>query len=272
MTLREQTDGAAKARAFTLIELLVVIAIIAILAAMLLPALAKAKAKAKTTSCLSNCRQLGLATALYSDDFDSQFPFGVNVTGTVPNALSDPTAWPNLLQRYLGGSTNSNTSSQVFWCPAETSPNSGAFGYREDYRANRHIFRDPTMNGNPTALRVAQIPTPSVYQMITDRTPNNAVFSSQASDINTNRMSWNKPSAAGGFASPGLTRHSGGLAAAVPDGHVEWLRMPGFSPNAAAPADMQDLGDCYEDMTMTLWPPNRAVKLYVRKGSGSGGF
>jgi prepilin-type N-terminal cleavage/methylation domain-containing protein len=62
-------------RAFTLVELLVVIAIILFLVALLMPALGRIKETAKNTKCMSNMRQVCIATFVYSSDYDGFAPW-----------------------------------------------------------------------------------------------------------------------------------------------------------------------------------------------------
>lgn len=69
---RKQAVPAGNPQAFTLIELLVVIAVIAILASLLLPAVGQAKGRAMASQCLSNLRQLGVATLIYAQEFKGQ--------------------------------------------------------------------------------------------------------------------------------------------------------------------------------------------------------
>lgn len=61
-------------RGFTLIELLVVIAIIAILAAILFPIFITAKENARISKCISQLKQIGMATSMYSDAWDGCLP------------------------------------------------------------------------------------------------------------------------------------------------------------------------------------------------------
>ncbi len=61
-------------KGFTLIELLVVIAIIAILAAILFPVFAKAREKARQTACMSNQKQIALATTMWAQDNNEALP------------------------------------------------------------------------------------------------------------------------------------------------------------------------------------------------------
>jgi prepilin-type N-terminal cleavage/methylation domain-containing protein/prepilin-type processing-associated H-X9-DG protein len=110
-------------RGFTLIELLVVIAIIAILAAILFPVFAKAREKARLTSCLSNMKQVGLASMMYAQDYDETLARHGLMTGTqqgwccVPN-FADPAqinsgndAWIVLLVPYV-------KNAAVWQCPS----------------------------------------------------------------------------------------------------------------------------------------------------------
>ena len=111
--------------AFTLIELLVVIAIIAILAAMLLPALAKARGKALQTRCLSNLKQMGLATSMYLNDNNNVFPACAS-RNTYGFQVEDWIYWSQNMPAYpiqnspiiapLGATLN---SSNIFRCPAD---------------------------------------------------------------------------------------------------------------------------------------------------------
>jgi prepilin-type N-terminal cleavage/methylation domain-containing protein/prepilin-type processing-associated H-X9-DG protein len=97
-----------KHKAFTLIELLVVIAIIAILAAILFPVFAQAKLSAKKAMSISNQKQLGLASILYSGDFDDTFVMLENSSARYTIA--------NMLQPYIKNPVkNVNPSGGNLW-------------------------------------------------------------------------------------------------------------------------------------------------------------
>lgn len=83
-----------KARGFTLIELLVVIAIIAILAAILFPVFGQAKEAAKKSVCLSNLRQIGMAFAMYGNDYDDRLPDRRDLKSGLPGGFRPWTTWP----------------------------------------------------------------------------------------------------------------------------------------------------------------------------------
>lgn len=124
-------------RGFTLIELLVVIAIIAILAAILFPVFAQAREKARAISCLSNTKELGLAVLMYNQDYDQNFPSGLQ-----DQWYAD--SWYVLTQPYI-------KNLQILRCPDEAASSPPAWtqtwaGPRMSYGANGYLRYD----GAPT--------------------------------------------------------------------------------------------------------------------------
>jgi prepilin-type N-terminal cleavage/methylation domain-containing protein/prepilin-type processing-associated H-X9-DG protein len=128
--------------AFTLVELLVVIAIIAILAALLLPALARSRVQAKNAACISNLRQLGIATRIYSEENEERLPIA-EILPTMPiDPLKPLPRICDLLASYVGRTAGVNTgSATVFKCLADNKGRFVAEGSSYEWNAE--------LNGRP---------------------------------------------------------------------------------------------------------------------------
>ncbi len=137
-------------KGFTLIELLVVIAIIAILAAILFPVFAQAKLAAKKASDLSNLKQIGLSTMLYTNDYDDEYyAHRINCT------LADGVTY-TVCSQYLDGNGNILPEAQIL---GTTVPANGSaakasalsrFFYvyaLQPYTKNYSLFKDPATSG-----------------------------------------------------------------------------------------------------------------------------
>ena len=102
--------------AFTLVELLTVIAVILVLTALLMPAFSKAKTQSQRTKCVSNLRQVGMATRMYADDFRDVLP------QIAQPSRSGDLVWISfrpMIQNYLGIHRGPSADDKVFVCPSD---------------------------------------------------------------------------------------------------------------------------------------------------------
>ena len=117
-------------RAFTLIELLVVVAVIALLIGILLPALGSARRTAQGAVCMSNMRQIAVATQMYNGDHRGLYPR--TMLPEPGTGVPEPINWWALdsyqraLEAYMDTRTggvnragNENARSSVWFDPAD---------------------------------------------------------------------------------------------------------------------------------------------------------
>jgi prepilin-type N-terminal cleavage/methylation domain-containing protein/prepilin-type processing-associated H-X9-DG protein len=257
---------------FTLIELLVVIAIIAILAAILFPVFAKVREKARQTSCLSNEKQLGLAFAQYTTDYDQKFPCG-------PNNGGNGSGWAGSTYPYV-------KSTAVYSCPDDTFTfsNGGTKWITMSYAFNTNLSHSPNLvNGNATQTDSdSTLVSPSSTVILCEiggaaadpakvtgtAGPNNLDDASPSTAGNSN---WGfGPLDTGKLAGAGIGgngldssfpagRHTNGSNFLMADYHAKWLTGARVSAGGNAAQSTSTTTGSYADGTSTLSSQNLAA-------------
>ncbi len=197
-------------RGFTLIELLVVIAIIAILAAILFPVFARAREKARQASCLSNCKQMGLAILMYAQDYDE------TICPYVDSGYNFSTmAWWVVIDPYI-------KNDQIRKCPSQRGT-----GY-SDYGV---VY--PHVSGVGNAKTLGDIEYPTETAMLTETEAQNAngrygnlYLCYCPFHYAEGSISW---AYYHGLAWPG--RHNEGNNACFVDGHAKWMKRQNMISN-----------------------------------------
>ncbi|SRR6266545_1368406 len=234
--IAERTDY--QSGAFTLVELLATIAVVTVLAAMLLGAVASTKQATLRTTCLSNLRQLGLGSLMYSDDNAN------GVLSSTKNDTDDDQNW--LYPNYV-------SNLKTFICPnldnavrtesAKRNPLTGLV-YLDDLTHYAHhgngfgsayeVFGFMHFNGSElTQLVIDGIVTnvPGVRKTIstvqTYQHESNA-FGLRGTIAGPSRI-WlllDGDDGFGNYPSPDGNHGTRGLNVEFCDGHVEWITRP----------------------------------------------
>jgi prepilin-type N-terminal cleavage/methylation domain-containing protein/prepilin-type processing-associated H-X9-DG protein len=205
--------GRFRRPAFTLVELLVVIAIITVLAGMLFPVFAEARRRAGRTVCLSQMRQMGMAYALYVQDYEEQLPYWYHASDPRPAPFGPRVYWTEYLQPYLRcASVFRDQSAQ--WKGSEK-------GRLADYVLltwgpnGRGTIEEPYYRwpGSPPSM------PPLSLTSVVRPTETICILDGWCSTGGATVESWGSS----GWSNSAKLRHGTGMNAAFVDGHAQWM-------------------------------------------------
>jgi prepilin-type processing-associated H-X9-DG protein/prepilin-type N-terminal cleavage/methylation domain-containing protein len=225
-----------RTNAFTLVELLVVIGIIAILIAILLPALTKARAQSQSVVCMSNLRQMGLATEMYANQNKGLMPYPTTTQG-------EQTLWFTALDQFLnafGDNNRTGVAAQRAYKTYKQCVVWDAFG------ADIHTGAQDTLKGFARTYKMNSMlrhNNPYGQAKITECKPSsNFVYLGDGVSLDLTGPVANQWES-GQFsmevddttqANPAL-RHNGGANILFVDGHAENIVLPTIMKNLRAP-------------------------------------
>ncbi len=216
-----------------------VIAIIAILAAILFPVFARAREAARQSSCLSNCKQMGNAVMMYTQDYDEVYPWmwqGGSGSAWVhvpvnQTASSNYFIWAEFIYPYV-------KNDGVFQCPSRkfTQAQMPYTTFPVSYNYNGNA------SGGVSGAAMAAVEAPASTIVLYDGwtmdawwyAPDHASLLSgqpSASPPSPSPITWG----ASNWAL--VRRHNDGANCAFADGHAKWLNRatPSMFTRAADP-------------------------------------
>lgn len=222
---------------FTLIELLVVIAIIAILAAILFPVFSQVREKARATMCLSNQKQIGLAIAQYTQDYDGIY---------VPRYVDDwtPTGWvrrywPDIINPYIRQQGWTGGAQGVFRCPSTPRSTTTVTDYAMACAYSGYWPRSGTVHqGTSNVLSETEVQAPASTIFISEL-PNCSGFGNNTTPECASNLRVCPPEVLAPdhwvtkaqylhtdiSTNNGHLRHTGGVNYIFFDGHVKWYKV-----------------------------------------------